>query len=141
MYLTFKALHIISVVCWFAGLFYLPRIFVYYTERAKTEETKQVLQTMSFKLLKYITTPAAVATWVFGLILLIQNPYLFEEGWIHAKLTCVILLTVYHAYLIKYNHDVQLDAVKKSGKYFRIFNEIPTIILIIVVFLAVLKPF
>ncbi len=141
MYLTFKALHIIAIVCWFAGLFYLPRIFVYYVERAKTEETKQVLQTMSYKLLNYITTPAAIVSWVFGLILLIQNPYLFEQGWIHVKLTCVVLLTIYHMVLIKYNREVQADRVEKSGKYFRILNEVPTLFLIIVVILAVTKPF
>lgn len=141
MYLTFKALHIIAVICWFAGLFYLPRIFVYYVERAKTNETKETLRIMAHKLLNYITTPSAVLTWAFGLILLIQNPYLFESGWIHVKLTLVLALTVYHGFLYRYNAQIQSGTVQKSGKFFRLFNEIPTLVLLLVVFLAVLKPF
>lgn len=140
MYETIKALHLISIVCWFAGLFYLPRLYVYHTD-APNKDAAEMLQTMERKLYHYIMTPAMGATWLFGLWLLHLNPGWFSQGWLHAKLTLVILLTGYHHALGAYRKKFAAGTCHKSGRFFRYLNEIPTIILILAVFLAVLKPF
>src|SRR4051812_29282446 len=95
-YLLFKTLHLIAMVAWFAGLFYLPRLFVYMLEQPKAKPT---LQVMAHKLARYIMLPAALLTWFCGLMLLLQAPEAMAQGWLHAKLGCVMLLTAYHASL------------------------------------------
>lgn len=141
-YEVIKSLHIIAVVCWFAGLFYLPRLFVYHAQLEKQQGARhEMLKTMEFRLYRYIMSPAMTLTWVFGLWMLYLIPEWLQSGWMHAKLTFVVLLTGYNhvcsAYLKKFARGKNV----KSHKFFRIFNEIPTVILIVVVFLVVLKPF
>lgn len=139
MYETLKALHLIAVICWFAGLFYLPRIFVYHA--MAEDKNNEMLKTMERKLYKYIMNPSMIATWVFGVWMLIIIPEWMQSGWLHAKLTLVVLLTGYHHVCGKYVKIFARDSNKKSHKFYRYFNEIPTVLLIIIVFLVILKPF
>ena len=139
-YLLFKSLHIIAVISWMAGLLYLPRIFVYHSE-AKHESQKEVFKTMERKLYNYIMMPAMLLSWLFG-ILLIHSLGLsvFFELWMQIKILAVLLLTHYHFYLGKHLRLFAGDENQKSSKFFRIINEIPTILLIVIVFVVVFKP-
>ena len=139
MYETLKAIHLIAVICWFAGLFYLTRLFVYHA--MAEEKNNEMLKTMERKLYKYIMNPSMVVTWVFGLWMLYLIPEWMQSGWLHAKLTLVVLLTGYHHVCGKYVKIFAADANKKSHKFYRYFNEIPTVLLIVIVFLVILKPF
>ncbi len=139
-YLLFKSLHLIAVISWMAGLLYLPRIFVYHTE-AEHISQREVFKVMEKKLYNYIMMPAMLLSWLFG-ILLIQNLgfSIFLELWMQIKTLSVIILTYYHFTLGKYLNDFAIDKNQKTSKFFRIYNEIPTIILIIVIFVVVFKP-
>ena len=140
-YLLFKSLHLISVVSWMAGLLYLPRIFVYHSENMKKKEICSVFKTMERKLFYYIMSPAMALSWIFGLILISKIG--FENlsfKWLQIKLALVILLTLYHFYLGVILAGFDEDNNKKSSKFFRLMNEIPTIILILVIFVVVFKP-
>ena len=140
-YLLFKSLHLISVISWMAGLLYLPRIFVYHVENLKDKNTCLIFKTMEKKLYFYIMTPAMILTWIFGLILISSlGPEFFSATWIKLKLLLVILLTSYHFYLSKFLNDFKMDRNIKSSKFFRIINEVPTILLILIVFIIVFKP-
>ncbi|MDA9149884.1 protoporphyrinogen oxidase HemJ [Candidatus Pelagibacter sp.] len=140
-YLLFKSLHLIAVISWMAGLLYLPRIFVYHVENLKNKNTSSVFKTMEKKLYFYIMTPAMILTWVFGLILISSLGFeVLSTAWIKLKLLLVILLTIYHFYLSKLLSDFNLDQNTKSSKFFRIINEVPTILLILIVFIVVFKP-
>ena len=140
-YLLFKSLHLISVISWMAGLLYLPRIFVYHVENLKDKNTSLIFKVMEKKLYFYIMTPAMILTWLFGLILISSlGPEIFSTTWIKLKLLLVILLTTYHFYLSKLLGDFEIDQNTKSSKFFRIINEVPTILLILIVFIVVFKP-
>ena len=140
LYLLFKSLHLIAVISWMAGLLYLPRIFVYHTE-ADHESQKTVFKTMERKLYNYIMMPAMFLSWLFG-ILLIHNLGLgiFSELWMQIKTIAVVILTYYHFTLGKYLNDLALGNNQKTSKFFRLYNEIPTIILIVVIFVVIFKP-
>ncbi len=144
MYLYLKALHIIFVVCWFAGLFYIVRLFVYYAEaQLKPEVEKEILskqyQLMTNRLWFIITYPAAVLATIFGVWMLIENPALLQMPWMHVKLTFIILLWAYHFKCHQFVKQIKADTLQKTGSFFRIWNEGATIILFSVVFLVVLK--
>ncbi|WP_415303983.1 protoporphyrinogen oxidase HemJ [Candidatus Pelagibacter sp. Uisw_090] len=140
-YLLFKSLHLISVISWMVGLLYLPRIFVYHVENLKDKNTSLIFKTMEKKLYSYIMTPAMILTWIFGLILIFfLGPEVFSTTWIKLKLLLVILLTAYHFYLSKLLANFKMDQNTKSSKFFRIINEVPTILLILIVFIVVFKP-
>ena len=139
-YLTFKALHLIAVISWMAGLLYLPRIFVYHSE-ATHESQKSVFKTMERKLYNYIMMPAMLLSWLFGILLIHSLGFnVFGELWMQIKTISVIILTYYHFLLGKYLNDFALNDNKKSSKFYRIINEVPTIILIVVVFVVIFKP-
>ena len=139
-YLLFKSLHLIAVVSWMAGLLYLPRIFVYHSE-AEHESQKTVFKTMEKKLYNYIMMPAMLLSWFFGLLLIHNLGFsVFSELWMQVKTSLVVILTFYHFLLGKYLGDFATDNNIKSSKYFRIINEVPTIILIVVIFLVIFKP-
>jgi putative membrane protein len=124
-----------------AGLLYLPRIFVYHVENLKDKNTSLIFKMMERKLYFYIMTPAMVLTWLFGLILISSlGPEVLSATWIKLKLLLVILLTLYHFYLSKLLGDFKVDRNTKSSKFFRIINEVPTILLILIVFIVVFKP-
>ena len=139
-YFLFKSLHLISVVSWMAGLLYLPRIFVYHSE-ASHESQKDIFKTMEKKLYNYIMMPAMLLSWLFGILLLhsITLSVLFEL-WMQIKIIAVIILTYYHFTLGKYLNDFAIDKNEKTSKFFRIYNEIPTIVLIVVIFTVIFKP-
>ena len=140
-YLIFKSLHLISVISWMAGLLYLPRIFVYHAENLKDKNTSLIFKMMERKLYFYIMTPAMILTWIFGLILISSlGLEVLSTTWIKLKLLFVILLTIYHFYLSKLLIDFRLEQNTKSSKFFRIINEVPTILLILIVFIVVFKP-
>jgi putative membrane protein len=140
-YLLFKSLHLIALISWMAGLLYLPRIFVYHVENLKYQNTSSTFKTMERKLYFYIMMPAMILTWLFGLILIsILGFDILSTPWIKIKFFLVSLLTVYHFYLATCLNDFKLGHNNKSSKFFRIINEVPTILLILIVFIVVFKP-
>jgi putative membrane protein len=140
-YLLFKSLHLIAVISWMVGLLYLPRIFVYHVENLKDKNTSLIFKTMERKLYFYIMTPAMILTWLFGLVLISSLGFeVLSAIWIKLKLLLVILLTLYHFYLSRLLSDFKLDNNTKSSKFFRVINEVPTILLILIVFIVVFKP-
>jgi len=139
-YLLFKSLHLIATISWMAGLLYLPRIFVYHSE-ASHESQKQVFKTMERKLYNYIMMPAMVLSWLFGVLLIHSLGFnIFLELWMQIKIISVSILTYYHFKLGRYLQDFAIGNNSKSSKFYRIINEVPTIILIVVVFIVVFKP-
>ena len=140
-YLTFKALHLIAVISWMAGLLYLPRIFVYHAETKENKEQSETFKLMEKRLYFYIMNPAMILSWVFG-ILLIHSQGIPSLGllWMKIKIGLVIILTGYHFYLLAVIRDFQIDSNSKSSRFFRIINEVPTILLIIIIFVVIFKP-
>ncbi len=140
LYLLFKSLHLVAVISWMAGLLYLPRIFVYHAD-AEHESQKSVFKVMERKLYNYIMMPAMLLSWLFGVLLIHSLGFtVFLELWMQIKTTLVIILTYYHFLLGKYLNDFAINNNEKSSKFYRIINEVPTIILIVVVFVVVFKP-
>ena len=139
-YLFFKALHLIAIISWMAGLLYLPRIFVYHAE-TKNDDVKNTFKVMERRLFVYIMNPAMILSWLFGLILIhsigIQS---FSEFWLIAKIVLVISLTFYHFFLFNCLNNFSLDRNERSSKFFRVINEVPTVLLIVIIFLVVFKP-
>ncbi|MCL4678611.1 MAG: protoporphyrinogen oxidase HemJ [Alphaproteobacteria bacterium] len=137
-----RALHIISVMAWMAGMLYLPRLFVYHADVPKGSEMSETFKIMERRLLKIIINPAMIAAWVFGLLMLYSNWAVYKsEGWMHTKLLLVFLLSGVHGVLAKRVKVFARDENEKSARYFRILNEVPTIMMIIIVILAVVEPF
>ena len=140
-YLLFKSLHLIAVISWMAGLLYLPRIFVYHVENLNDQNSSSIFKTMERKLFFYIMMPAMILSWIFGFILILTIGIdIFFTLWVKLKLLFVILLTIYHFYLSKLLKDFNLNRNTKSSKFFRILNEAPTILLILIVFIVIFKP-
>ena len=139
-YLFFKALHLIAIISWMAGLLYLPRIFVYHAE-TKSDEVKSTFKVMERRLFVYIMNPAMILSWLFGLILIhsigIQS---FSEFWLIAKIVLVLLLTFYHFFLFNCLNNFSFDRNKRSSKFYRVINEVPTVLLIVIIFLVIFKP-
>ena len=140
-YLLFKSLHLIAVISWMAGLLYLPRIFVYHTENQNKNETIDIFETMERKLFYYIMFPAMALSWIFGLILIsIIGFSSLSFLWMQIKILLVTILTFYHFYLGICLNDLKNNIFKRNSRFFRIINEIPTILLIITVFIVIFKP-
>ncbi len=141
IYLLFKSLHLISVIFWMAGLLYLPRIFVYHSENKDHQNTSEIFKTMEKKLFNYIMMPAMILTWLFGLLLVSSLGFLvFLEFWMQAKVVFVLLLTFYHFYLGRCVKLFSINQNLNSSKFYRIINEVPTILLILIVFIVIFKP-
>ena len=140
-YLLFKSLHLIAVVSWMAGLLYLPRIFVYHVENKEKKEATDIFEVMEKRLFFYIMRPAMILAWIFGIILIYLNGIeIFSQLWMQIKLVLVILLSVYNDYLGRCLVSLKNNSNSRSSKFFRIINEIPTVMLIFIVFLAIFKP-
>ena len=140
-YLLFKSLHLIAIVSWMAGLLYLPRIFVYHVENYQKKETTEIFETMERKLYFYIMRPAMIVSWLFGFILIYINGFeVLSAIWLQIKLLLVIILSAYHEYLGKCMKSLKDGTNTKSSKFFRIINEIPTVLLILIVFIVIFKP-
>ncbi len=133
-----KIIHIIAVICWMAGLLYLPRIFVYHTQVEKNGETDKIFQIMELKLLRFIMNPAMIVVFVFGLYL--ANEFGFDAKWIHIKITLVLFLAGFHGFLAKCRKNFAMGENKYSQKFFRLINEIPIVLAIVIVTLVILKP-
>ena len=140
LYLLFKSLHLIAVISWMAGLLYLPRIFVYHSE-ADHESQKKIFKIMEKKLYNYIMMPAMLLSWLFGILLIHSLGFqILLELWMQIKTIAIIILTYYHFTLGKYLNDFASENNQKTSKFFRIYNEIPTILLIVVIFVVIFKP-
>ena len=140
-YLLFKSLHIIAVISWMAGLLYLPRIFVYHVENINDQNSTNIFKTMEKKLYFFIMMPAMILSWIFGLILIFIIGFdVLLTTWIQLKLIFVALLTFYHFYLGQCLKNLTFEQNNKTSKFFRIINEIPTVLLILIVFIVVFKP-
>jgi len=140
MHLWLKAFHLIAMVAWFAALFYMFRLFVYHAENRDEPETAAVLKAMAERLYRIIGTPAMVATWVFGLAMLVNMPSFLRAPWLHAKLLLLVGLTGYHFYVGYVKRRFAADDIFLTSRQCRMRNEIPTLFLVGIVLLAVLRP-
>ena len=140
-YLLFKSLHLISVISWMVGLLYLPRIFVYHAENNEDKNISNVFKIMEKKLYFYIMTPAMILSWIFGLLLIHSIGFQqLGQTWMILKIIFVAFLSLYHFYLGKILNQFKTDQNTHSHKFYRLINEIPTILLILIVFVVVFKP-
>ena len=138
------AAHVISMVAWMAGIFYLPRIYVYHAERATVGgELSETFKVMELKLFRYIMNPAMISTWVFGLLMLWANGWgwLAASPWMHAKLVLVAAMTWFHHWCGTTRKRFDRDGNEKSGRHYRLMNEVPTLLLVAIVVLVIVKPF
>lgn len=140
-YLWLKAVHVIAIVAWMAGLLYLPRLFVYHAEAGAGTPQSETFKIMERRLLKAILNPAMIVVWITGLWLGFASGYIQGAGWLHAKLGLVILLSGYHGFLAASTRRFAVDRNTRSAGFFRVANEVPTVLLIGIVILAVVKPF
>lgn len=134
------ALHVIAVIAWMAGLFYLPRLFVYHAEVEAGSQTAETFKVMERKLLRIIMNPAMIAAWLFGLLALWAQPAWLQDGWMHVKLTAVVLLTGLHMALAGWRRAFAEGRNSHSHRFYRYINEIPTVLMIIIVIMVVVKP-
>ena len=140
-YLLFKSLHLVAIISWMAGLLYLPRIFVYHSQNSNKPIISDVFKVMERKLFLYIMTPAMTLSWLFGLLLIYEIGFQqLGQTWMILKLIFVVLLTIYHLYLGRILGQFKLDLNTHSHKFYRIINEIPTLLLILIIFVVVFKP-
>ncbi|MEM7619107.1 MAG: protoporphyrinogen oxidase HemJ [Pseudomonadota bacterium] len=135
-----KAIHVIAIIAWMAGLLYLPRLFVYHAKAAIGSELSETFKIMEYRLLKIIMNPAMIVAWIFGLLLAYKQNQ-FSDPWLHAKITLVVLLSIFHMVLGKWRKDFFADKNTKSENFYRYINEIPTVLMIGVIILVVVKPF
>ncbi|PJR90871.1 TIGR00701 family protein [Ochrobactrum sp. 695/2009] len=139
-YLWVKSLHVIAVIAWMAGMLYLPRLFVYHTAAKPGSETSETFKVMEKRLLRFIINPAMIVTWIAGLWMAWEI-YGFQGGWLHAKLLLVVLMSGLHGYLSKSTRLFAEDRNMRSAKHWRIINEVPTVLMILIVILVIVKPF
>jgi putative membrane protein len=140
LYLWLKALHIIAMIAWMAGMLYLPRLFVYHCEAEPGSAQSETFKVMERRLLKAIMLPAMIATWIFGLWLAWEAGF-FRSGWLHAKLALVLAMSGVHGWLSRLSRDFANDKNRHTQKFYRYLNEVPTVLMILIVLLVVLKPF
>lgn len=140
-YMWIKALHVIAVISWMAGLLYLPRLFVYHAEADKGSELSETLKIMQRRLLRIIMNPAMIATWVFGASLLYADQLFLKDDWMHVKLLLVILMTGFHHLLGRWRKDFLQDKNRRKASFYRKVNEIPTVLMILIVIMVIVRPF
>ncbi|MEK7802447.1 MAG: protoporphyrinogen oxidase HemJ [Pseudomonadota bacterium] len=140
-YLWLKAVHIIAVIAFMAGMLYLPRLYVYHAEAVKGSDLSKTLKIMERRLLRFIINPAFIILLIFGGLMVWANPTLFHQGWFHAKLGLFLLMGAVHGLFSKWRKDFARDENTHSAKFYRIWNEIPTVLMIVMVILVVIKPF
>jgi putative membrane protein len=140
MYEWIKALHIVAVIAWMAGMLYLPRLFVYHCEAKAGSSQSETFKLMERRLLKVIINPAMIVTWLAGLYLAWSGHWL-SAGWLHAKLALVLALSGVHGFFARWAKDFAADRNSRSQKFYRIINEVPTVLMIAIVILVVVKPF
>lgn len=138
-YNIIKALHIVAVIAWMAGMLYLPRLFVYHADVAKGSESSELFKVMERRLLKAIINPAMIAAWIFGLLMVWIGEY-WNAPWFLGKLALVLLMQAFHGYLVRWQRAFQQDQNTHSSRFYRFVNEVPTLLMIGIVFLVVMKP-
>ena len=136
-----KALHLISLISWLAGLFYLPRLFAYHVASPAGSVQAETFKVMERRLLRAIINPAMIATLIFGIALVALQPTWLQMGWLHAKIGLVIGLVIFHGACARWRKQLACDRYLHSNKFFRAMNEVPTVLMVVIVFLAVVKPF
>ncbi len=141
MILWMKALHLIAAMAWMAGLLYLPRLFVYHAMAERDSEQAKTFAVMERRLQKAIMTPAMVAAFVFGGSMIVLNPEYLQQNWFLAKAGLVIILAFVHGKFAKMRKDFEAGGVVKSQRYYRIWNEVPAVLMVVIVILAVVRPF
>ncbi|MEJ0092344.1 MAG: protoporphyrinogen oxidase HemJ [Methylocella sp.] len=139
-YLWIKALHIVAVIAWMAGMLYLPRLFVYHAGASQGSELARTFEVMERKLMRLIMLPALIVVWISGLTLAIEHHW-FQSGWLHGKLLLVIVMTALHGYFSVVRKKFAAGTNQHQSRFFRIINEIPTLLLIGIIILVVVKPF
>ena len=140
LYLSIKSLHVIAIISWMAGMLYLPRLFVYHAEAGVGSAQSETFKVMERRLLKAIMNPALIATWVLGLWLATQGGW-WKAGWLHGKLALVLAMSGVHGYLAATVRRFAADANTKAPRFYRILNEVPTVLMIGIVVLVIVKPF
>ncbi|WP_142849180.1 protoporphyrinogen oxidase HemJ [Telmatospirillum sp. J64-1] len=141
-YLWIKALHVISIIAWMAALLYLPRLFVYHCEAKPGSEMSEKLKVMERRLHRAIMNPAMMAAWIFGLTMVFLNPGLLQgQGWLHAKIFFVLILTATHVMMGRWRAAFAEDRNKNSQKFYRFANEVPTVLMILIVIMVIVRPF
>jgi putative membrane protein len=140
-YLWLKAFHIIAVVCWMAGLLYLPRLYVYHADAEKGSDKSETFKIMERRLLRGIINPSMIAVWITGPLLIMQQPAFAQQGWFHVKFLCVLLLSAIHGLYAKWRRIFERDENTRPAKFYRIWNEIPVLLLVVIVIMVAVKPF
>ncbi len=141
LYPWLMALHIIAVIAWMAGMLYLPRLYVYHADAEKGSDKGETFKVMERRLLRAIVNPAMAASFVFGILMIVANPALLQQGWMHAKLALVALMVVAHVLFARWRKAFERDENTRPAKFYRIWNEIPTLLMILIVILVIVKPF
>lgn len=141
LYLWLKAFHVISVISWMAGMLYLPRLFVYHCDAAPGSDASERFKVMEWRLYRFIMSPAMIATWVFGGSMVAMDPSIFSQGWFHLKLLLVLLMSAVHGIYGGWLKAFARDANTRTPKTFRIANEVPTLLMIVIVIMVIVKPF
>ena len=140
-YVWIKALHIISVIFWMAGMAYLPRLFVYHAEAAPGSDKAETFKIMERRLLRGIVNPAMIASFLFGILMLVANPALLSQGWMHVKLLLILVMSALHGFFARWRKQLERDENRHDARFYRIVNEGPPLLVIFIVLLAVAKPF
>jgi protoporphyrinogen IX oxidase len=140
-YLWLKALHVISVIFWMAGMAYLPRLFVYHADAGVGSDKSETFKVMERRLLRGIINPAMIATFLFGGLMLWANPALLTQPWLHAKLTLVLVMAGLHGVFSRWRKDFELDRNRRSARFYRIVNEAPPVLVVLIVILVIVRPF
>jgi putative membrane protein len=137
-----KALHVIAAIAWIAGMLYLPRLYVYHAEAAPGSPQSETFKTMERRLLRAIVDPAMAAAWLLGLLLLwLDSPGIWASGWIWVKLAAVLALSAMHGFLARWRKDFAADRNRRPARFYRLVNEIPTVLLILIVVMVIVRPF
>ena len=137
-----KAFHVIALIAWLAAMFYLPRLFVYHCDVRPGSTESERFKVMEYRLFKQIMNPAMIATWVFGIILVLTPGIIdWSAGWWHVKLLCVILMSGFHGAMSRWRKDFLADANRRTQKFYRIANEIPTVLMVVIVIMVIVRPF
>ena len=140
-YLWIKALHVISVISWMAGMLYLPRLFVYHADAPVGSPQSEIFKVMERRLLRLIINPAMIAAFLFGGLMLYASPSLLHDHWFHAKFTLVIAMTAVHGFFARWRKQFERDQNARPAKFYRMWNEVPTALLVLIVILVIVKPF
>ncbi len=140
-YLWIQAFHLIAVIAWMAGMLYLPRLYVYHAQSKVGSDQSETFKIMERRLLRFIMNPAMILTFIFGILMIVANPTIFQGGWMHVKITAVILMAILHMMLSKWRKNFAADKNTHDAKFYKIWNEAPTALLILIIIMAVVKPF